>query len=87
MFAPRTKLKIFQVCEKANIVLLIVNVGLIVLTALVEEPVPMEAYLACVCNAALIFLCASGITFIKTAHGLDDKGNFSFKPEDKNEPR
>jgi hypothetical protein len=88
LFAPRTKLKIYQVCEKLNIVLLIVNAGFIVLTAMVEEPVPMDAYLSCACNAALIFLCSAGITMIKTVHGLDDKGNFSFKNgEDKNEPR
>ena len=85
--SPRTKLKIFQYGEKVNMFLTVLNLGAIGILLLAEQPVPVEGLLSIVLNIALLFLCTTGADMIKSVHGLDDKGNFSWerKVKDKNE--
>jgi 3-phosphoglycerate kinase len=75
---PRTRLKIYQVGEKINNALTILNLGCIGIYLMTEVPVPTEALLTVVLNVACGFLCAMGADMVKKVHGLDDKGNFSW---------
>jgi hypothetical protein len=81
MFAPRTKLKIFQFSAKFNMIFTAVNLACILLMTFLGQPVPTDLLLTCILNAVCWFIAAGGIDLVKQVHGLDDKGNFSFKSQ------